>query len=77
LSCAVKDLCAVIKTKSSIKRLVSALTRLQRGAVGVANIAAKGGAKAAAKVAIRQVGRANSQALKGIKKIPASNYQCS
>lgn len=77
LSCAVKDLCSAIKTKSSIKRLVSALTRLQKGAISVANLAAKGGGKAAAKIATRQINRLNSQALKGIKKIPASNYQCS
>jgi len=77
LKCAVKDLCSVIKMKSSLKRLTASLTRVQKGSVAATDLATKSGSKARGKSAARAVKRLYSQAMKAIKRIPAINYQCS
>ena len=77
LKCPVKDLCSVIKMSSSIKRLTSSLHRLQKSALAATALAVKGGAKSPGNVAAKSAKRLYTRALKAIKKIPVSNYQCS
>lgn len=80
LKCPVKDLCTMIKMGSSLKRLASSLTRLQKGsliATDLATNATTGRAKIPGKAAARAAKRLYSQAMKAIRRIPASNYQCS
>ncbi len=77
LKCPVKDLCTMIKMGSSLKRLASSLTRLQKGSLVATDLATKGGAKISGRTSARAAKRLYSQAMKAIKRIPAANYQCS